>query len=72
MNNLSMSMKKFLGNKNTVTIIGVVLCLFILYFGYNYRINQKVVTARLPYANQTIQPRTEITADMIKAAEVAK
>ena len=65
MNNLSMSMKKFLGNKNTVTIIGVVLCLFILYFGYNYRINQKVVTARLPYANQTIQPRTEITADMI-------
>ena len=70
MNNLSMSMKKFLGNKNTVTIIGVVLCLFILYFGYNYRINQKVVTARLPYANQTIQPRTEITADMIEWMEV--
>ena len=70
MNNLSMSMKKFLGNKNTVTIIGVVLCLFILYFGYNYRINQKVVTAKLPYANQTIQPRTEITADMIEWMEV--
>ena len=40
MNNLSASMKKFLGNKNTVTIIGVVLCLILLYWGYNYRINQ--------------------------------
>lgn len=70
MNNLSMSMKKFLGNKNTVTIIGVVLCLVILYFGYNYRINQKVTKVSLPYANVTIQPRTEITADMVSWMEV--
>ena len=70
MNNLSMSIKKFIGNKNTVTIIGVVLCLFILYFGYNYRINQKIVKVRLPYANQTIQPRTEITSDMVSWMEV--
>ena len=39
----------------------------LLYFGYNYRINQKVVTARLPYANQTIQPRTYITDDILDA-----
>jgi len=33
MNNLSSAMKKFAGNKNTVTILGVVLCIIILYIG---------------------------------------
>ena len=65
MNNLSNSLKKFLGNKNTVTILGVILCIAILWFGYNFRINQKVSLTRVPYANQTIQPRTKITNEMI-------
>ena len=65
------SLKKFLGNKNTVTIIGVVLCIVILYVGYNIRINQKVALVRVPYANQTIQPKTQITSDMISYMEVA-
>lgn len=72
MNNLSNSIKKFASNKNTVTILGVVLCIIILYVGYNYRINQKVSLTRVPYANQTIQPRTKITADMISYMEVPK
>lgn len=70
MNNLSNSMKKFLGNKNTVTIIGFVLCCVILYVGYNSRINQRVALTKVPYANQTIQPRTEITSNMISIMDV--
>lgn len=70
MNNLSNSMKKFLGNKNTVTILGVVLCVVVLWLGYNFRINQKVSLTRVPYANQTIQPRTKITVDMISYMNV--
>jgi hypothetical protein len=70
MNNLSNSMKKFLGNKNTITIIGVVLCVGILWVGYNFRINQKVSLTRVPYANQTIQPKTKITSDMISYMNV--
>lgn len=70
MNNLSSSMKKFLGNKNTVTILGVVLCIVILYLGYNYRINQKVTLTKVPYANQTIQPKTKITSDMVSYMNV--
>lgn len=70
MNNLSNSIKKFLGNKNTVTILGVVLCIAILYLGYNSRINQKVALTRVPYANQTIQPRTQITSAMISTMNV--
>ena len=70
MNNLSNSMKKFVSNKNTVTILGVVLCIFILFLGYNYRINQKVALTKVPYANQTIQPKTEITSAMISYMNV--
>lgn len=72
MNNLKTSMKKFLGNKNTVTILGVVLCLVILYIGYNYRINSKVELVEVPYAIETIQPRTYITKDMIGTMNVPK
>lgn len=70
MNNLKASMKKFLGNKNTVTIIGVILCLIILYIGYYYRISSKVKLVPVPYARETIQPRTYITKDMIDTMNV--
>ena len=70
MNNLTKSMKKIIGNKNKVTIIGVVLSVIILYIGYNYRIDQQVKLTRVPYANQTIQPKTKITADMIEYMNV--
>ena len=70
MNNLVMSLKKFVSNKNTVTIIGVVLCIIILYVGYNTRIKKQVTLVRLPYAVETIQPRTLITADMVEYMEV--
>ncbi len=68
--NLSSSVKKFVSNKNTITIIGVILCIVILYVGYNIRINQKVALSKVPYANQTIQPKTEITNDMISFMNV--
>lgn len=70
MNNLKASMKKFFGNKNTVTILGVILCLVILYIGYNYRINSKTKLVAVPVAKQTIQPRTYITEDMIEIRNV--
>lgn len=70
MNNFSNSLKRFFGNKNTVTIIGALICILVLYVGYNYRIKQATTPVRVPYANQTIQPRTLITADMISYTEV--
>ena len=72
MNNLKASMKKFLGNKNTVTILGVVICLIILYVGYNFRINSKVELVSVPYAKETIQPRTYITDKMVGIMNVPK
>lgn len=70
MGNLTFKIKKFLQNKNTVTFIGTALILAILYFGYNWRINQAITPVKVPYAKVTIQPRTKITEDMIDYTEV--
>lgn len=70
MGNLSFKLKKFLQNKNTVTFIGTALILAILYFGYNWRINQAITPVKVPYAKVTIQPRTKITEDMIDYVDV--
>lgn len=72
MNNLKASMKKLLGNKNTVTILGILLCLVILAIGYNYRINSKVELVDVPYALETIQPRTYITDKMVGTMRVPR
>ena len=41
---------KFLKNKNTVTILGVLACLVILYAGYTMRINKKTALVDVYYA----------------------
>ena len=69
MGNLSFKLKKFLQNKNTVTIIGTVLIVAILYIGYNYRIKQVITPVKVPVAKIDIQPRTKITEDMIEYVE---
>lgn len=66
----NLSIKNFLKNKNTVTILGVLVCLVILYAGYTMRINQKTALVDVYYANQTIQPKTLITEDMVSKTSV--
>lgn len=70
MGNLGFMIKKFFQNKNTVTIIGVILITCILYFGYNWRIQQKTTPVKMPYAITDIQPKTKITEDMIGYVDV--
>lgn len=72
MNNFIISFKRFIKNKNTVTILGVVAIVAVLFFGYRYQINKSVspITG-IPVAAETIQPRTKITSDMIDTISVA-
>lgn len=72
MNNFMISVKRFFKNKNTVTILGIMAIILIIFFGYRYQINSAVnpVTG-IPVASQTIQPRTKITSDMIEYIDVA-
>lgn len=64
------SIVRFLKNKNTVTVLGVILGMVILYVGYTITLNKHVKPVQVPVAATTIQPRTKITADMITYAEV--
>ena len=70
MNNVMASAKKFFKNKNVVTIIGVVIILILLYVGYSTQINNAVEPVQVPVATQTIQPRTEITDDMVQLVDM--
>lgn len=63
-------LKQILSNKNTVTFIAAILIVLVLYFFYNWRVNQATSPVRIPYAVVEIQPRTVITNDMIGYVEV--
>jgi hypothetical protein len=72
LNGLSFALKRFFKNKNTVTILGVVIIIGILYFGYNMQINNAITPiSNIPIAKTTIQPRTLVTNDMIEFVDIA-
>ena len=54
------SIMKVLGNKNVVTILGVVACIGILIVGYTYRVNNSVQTETVPYAKNSLAARSII------------
>ena len=71
MANFLNNLKRFLSNKNTVTILGVVAGVLVLYIGYNWRVNQAIKPVTVPYAKVEISSRTPITEDMIGYMEVS-
>ncbi|MDO5393504.1 MAG: RcpC/CpaB family pilus assembly protein [Mycoplasmatota bacterium] len=58
-------LKKFLQNKNTVTVIGIIAAIVILYVAYNMRVQSAINPVNVPYAKVQINPGTQITADMV-------
>ena len=63
-------LKQILSNKNTVTFIGILLGVLVLYLFYTWRLNQETGLVSIPYANQQIGPRTKIEDSMISYYEV--
>lgn len=57
--------RRFIGNRNTVTILGFLACVAVLVIGYNYRVKEAISPITVPYAKQDIPSRTLITSDMI-------
>ena len=41
-------LNKFLRNKNTVTVLGIILIVFLLFIGFNVTINQTVNPVSIP------------------------
>lgn len=71
MNSTSIKIKKFLSNRNTVTIICAIIGIIVLYVGYTMKVQSAVEPVSIPYAKVTIQPRTKITEEMIGWMTVA-
>lgn len=72
MNNLVIGLKKFLSNKNTVTVIGILLGVLVLYVGYNMRVNSAIEPVTVPYAVKLIPANTLITEDMIGTMQIPR
>ena len=70
MNNFLVSTQRFFKNKNTITILGVIIILALLYIGYSAQIKSAVEPVSVPTAVSTIQPRTEITDDMVEMVDM--
>ena len=70
MGNLGGGLAKFLQNKNTVTVIGVVAAILVLFIGYNMRLNSKTSPIAVPYAKDDIKGGIQITSDMVGVKEV--
>lgn len=66
----SSGLKKFMQNKNTVTVLGVLVAILILYVAYNIRVEQAINPISVPYAKVQIDPGKQITAAMVDTRQV--
>lgn len=70
MGNIMIAVKRFFKNKNTVTILAILVAVGILYLAYNLRIKKDTEPVNVPYATKEIGPRTLITSDMVSVRKV--
>lgn len=71
MGNIMLKLKRFLGNKNTVTILCVIAGVAVLLIGYNYRVNQAVQPVSVPYALTRMSPKSKVEADDVGTIKVS-
>ena len=70
MGSFGAGIKKFLQNKNTVTVLGVIGAIIILYIAYNMRVKAAVNPISVPYAKEQINPGEQITSDLVGFMDV--
>ncbi len=70
MGNATNGIKKFLSNKNTVTVLGVIVAIAILYIGYNVRVRSAINPVNVPYARVQINAGEQITSDMVGVKQI--
>ena len=64
------TLKRFLSNKNTVTLLAILVCVVLVYAVYSWRLKSAVQTTTVCVASQTIPARTAITEDMLSTTKV--
>ena len=72
MGNALTNIKRILSNRNTVTILAVLLGVVVLYFAYNMRVKEAIEPVQVPCAKVEINSGTIITEDMIDYVQISK
>lgn len=72
MGNLINTIKKFIGNKNTITILGVLAGVIVLWGFYSYRVKEATTPIKIPYAKEAVYATEQILQDNIGTVEVSK
>lgn len=70
MGNLTTGLRKFMQNKNTVTVVGVIAAIVVLYFAYTMRVKSAINPVIVPFAKEQIPAGTLIEQSMIATTEV--
>lgn len=70
MNDFGLKVQRIVRNKNFVTVVGIILVVVLLFWGYNHQIQEQVNPVSVPAAKETIQPRTKITDDMVELIDM--
>lgn len=70
MRSILVGVKRFLTNKNTITILAIVGSLVLLYWAYNKRIEDATSPKPVVVAISEIGPRTLITSDLITVKKI--
>jgi Flp pilus assembly protein CpaB len=63
---------RFFKNKSLVTLIAAVVCVIIIAFFYNYRVNKIIDTIEIPVAAKRLDAREVLTEENIKKVKVAR
>lgn len=71
MNNFVMGLKRFFTNRNVVTVIGVIVVLGILFYGYTSSIKTQTNPINVPVAAKKINSKTQITSEDVTYKQVA-
>ena len=64
-------MKRLFGNKGVVTFLAMIVCIGIIAFAYQKRVDKEINAVSVPYAKIKIPARSEITEDMVGTVKVA-
>lgn len=70
MGDFANKIKKITSNKNTVTVLGVVAAIMVLYVAYIIRVNAAVSPISVPYATAQISPGEQIEQNKVGTRDV--
>lgn len=65
------NIKRFFSNPNTLTFLLVIVLIVVVYLAYNSMINKAISPVTLPYSNDLIKEKNQITNELISSVQIS-